>query len=175
MRSRASVSGRGLLEALGAVVALSVGVTAVFRDAGEGRSTGLFALLVGGMVVASIIERRSGAPKDRAESTTDRTGLGPWYLGVAVPGAFGTWLSFLYVGLRTRRWTWVGWGGVYLAVLLAVIYLVSPDAPRVGAGEGLPLGGLFLVAIWGVGILHACIIRDEVHRRFLSAQYRRRT
>jgi ABC-type amino acid transport system permease subunit len=165
------VSGRGLLEALGAIIALVVGTAALFRPAGESRSTGLFALLLALMVGASVIDHRSAHRSNtHNRGSKSQSELGPWYLGVAIPGALGTWLTFFYVGVRTRRGIWVLWGGIYLTAVLVVIYGLNPNAPRVGAGEGLPLGGVLLIGIWGMGILHACIIREEVRSRFLSAQ-----
>lgn len=141
MNSCPRLSERGLLEALGAIIALVVGTAALFRPAGESQSTGLFALLLALMVGASIIDHRSAHRSNtHNRGSKSQSELGPWYLGVAIPGPVTRNVAdFFYVGVRTRRGIWVLWGGIYLTAVLVVIYGLTPNAPRVGAGEGLSL------------------------------------
>ena len=38
-----------------------------------------------------------------------------WYLLLTLPFGITSWMAFLYMGMRVRRWGWIVWGVVYLA------------------------------------------------------------
>ena len=75
-----------------------------------------------------------------------------WLLPTLLGAGVCTWISFLYIGLRARRRSWLLFAVAYLVG--AGIVLEIPDSP----GWLLTLGGFLLMVLWGCGSVHALVV-----------------
>jgi len=83
-----------------------------------------------------------------------------WWLGILIPFGLGVWGTFLYIGVRTRRWEWLAWSFAYLSMIVLGGFLnaLGDDRdPMLSATAGI----LWLVA-WVGGALHARWIHGQV-------------
>jgi hypothetical protein len=82
-----------------------------------------------------------------------------WWLGlIAVGFGFLTWAGFGYVALRTKRPSWFGWAGFYLALIAVSVYFLD------AYGEDqwpIWFGVLGWLGCWVGGFVHALAIRGE--------------
>jgi DNA-binding SARP family transcriptional activator len=76
-----------------------------------------------------------------------------WLLPALVGFGFWTWLSFLYIGVRAWRRTWLLIAAAYAALLVGAIILLFNDDPWVS-----DLGGFGLPALWVGGAIHALLV-----------------
>jgi hypothetical protein len=86
-----------------------------------------------------------------------------WWAGLIVPFGFGVWASFVCLAVRTREPRWLGWAAAYMAPVLMGLYLIE-----LAHGQDARLasvGSMLSMLAWGVGVLHALRIRDDVRLR----------
>ncbi|RBY84317.1 helix-hairpin-helix domain-containing protein [Blastococcus sp. TF02A-26] len=76
-----------------------------------------------------------------------------WLLGPILGFGMVTWLSFLYIGRKAKRTDWLVAGVVY-AVATAVCFFFTEGTEGPNGEPNEWLGGA-LVALWGVGVVHA--------------------
>ncbi len=100
-------------------------------------------------------------PAERLSSRSWRLRNTLWVLPVILCLGVVTWASFLYIGLRAKRTSWLvaaglyGLGAIALLVLSALVPSPEEGQPRSGAGTAI---GTFAMATWIVGIIHALTI-----------------
>lgn len=82
-----------------------------------------------------------------------------WYFLLFLPLGMTSFLVFLYMGARAKRFKWFAWAAVYLA---ATFYLLSRSAPRADGTDTLPeWAGFTFVAMWLMSLIHAIRARGE--------------
>lgn len=90
-----------------------------------------------------------------------------WILLTLLPIGLGAWAAFLYVGVRARHRAWLLTAGVYGALLIFLLILLTlPSATWV------PLvGGLTAIALWVVPFLHALGISGHYLRELRAREH----
>jgi hypothetical protein len=86
-----------------------------------------------------------------------------WWAGLLVPWGVGVWATFVCLGIRTRETRWLAWAAAYAAPVLLGLRLIA-----LAHGQDARLasvGSMLLGLAWGIGVLHALRIRDEVRLR----------
>ena len=88
---------------------------------------------------------------------------GRWVLTTLIPFGWVTWAGFLYAGFRAKRPAWIAAGAAYLLVTVATLIVVSQDDNPDGLDDSI--GYPIMFAAWGIGIVHAFVIRKSYVRR----------
>lgn len=146
--------GRGLLEVLLGGASASLAADALFNTNGSGPSSALLAVVMGLVLVLLLVQDRGQAAP--VAGTTKPA----WWMGVVVPFALTTWVTFLYLGIRFKRMTWLATAAMYLGLLLVGAWLNwagNDRDPTLGAAAFA-----LWMTVWLGGILHALLIRATV-------------
>jgi DNA uptake protein ComE-like DNA-binding protein len=87
---------------------------------------------------------------------------GLWVLLTFVPFGWGNWLAFLVAGVKARKWSWLAWSPVYVALMAAPFVI---DAVSGNEDDGDAIAGLVMFGGWFAGIAHAFLVRPTYVRR----------
>lgn len=79
------------------------------------------------------------------------------WIGWTLPIGFSSWISFFYIGWRTRRVRWILWGGVYFATFAAFAFFATVNSE--GQVTSVAAGLMIVAGI--VSVVHAFAIRGD--------------
>jgi hypothetical protein len=96
-----------------------------------------------------------------------------WTAPALIGLGFLTWTSFLYIGIRARRRSWIICGIAYLIgiIIAIVLFAIDPgtnDSDPATSGPAGNVGTALVLVIWLGGTLHALII-NRTRLRLLAS------
>ncbi|WP_156905972.1 hypothetical protein [Agrococcus lahaulensis] len=93
-----------------------------------------------------------------------------WLVAPVIAVGLGTWIGFLFIGLRAKRKLWLTYAVAYFVATIALMYLVSavPTGTK-EEPENTWVGGV-LIAFWAAGVVHSALtnkawLRHRAYRR----------
>ncbi|MCE9600542.1 MAG: hypothetical protein K8S54_21465 [Spirochaetia bacterium] len=81
-----------------------------------------------------------------------------WYIILTLGFGMTHFLAFFYAGLRTAKWLWVAFGGIYLGLIIYFIQRAN-QIPTGTAMDGTT--ALLWIIPWPIAFIHALVIRKE--------------
>lgn len=84
--------------------------------------------------------------------------VGPLTLGILA------WTAFLYLGIRARKRTWLGYAAIYLAVAIAGAALAQSE------GDDASGSGFIWIGLMGASFMHALALRKPFERRMRTLE-----
>ncbi|HEX6039865.1 hypothetical protein [Longimicrobium sp.] len=86
-----------------------------------------------------------------------------WYLLLTLPFGITSWMAFLYMGMRARRWGWILWGVVYLAAVVRILGYSNAAGPNATPADEEAMG-IAILLLWLVSAVHALLSRNAFLR-----------
>jgi DNA uptake protein ComE-like DNA-binding protein len=99
------------------------------------------------------LEPQQVAPRDK----------GWWVALTLVPFGWAIWLAFLIAGVRAHSRRWKAYAVMYALLALVPFAVLDPLLADTDDNQGII--GIVLLGIWGLGIVHAFLVRPAYMRR----------
>jgi hypothetical protein len=102
-------------------------------------------------------------PAERLASSTWRRQNSSWLAPTVLCCGFLTWGSFLYIGVRAKRRSWLVAAGLYAVGLAigAALLSVFDDGNKETRSLGEEVGTWVILVLWIAGIIHGLIVNRE--------------